>query len=168
MNILAISGSAQEESSNLLLLQAIKDTVVHSCSVEIFHSLHTFPLFSPQRLAAGIPKEVAELKQAVLRADLVLLSTPEYTHNIPAVVKNMIEWCTASGEFHEKRVLPITFTPHAPRGEFAMKSLQFSLQALNATLVAEWSIYQTEVEITDHQLILPEELKEMIITIINL
>ena len=74
-----------------------------------------------------------------------LLTAPEYLHNLPALVKNALEWLTTSGELQQKPVLPITFTPHPPRGERAMQSLLWSLQALKARVVAQLPLYQNEM-----------------------
>lgn len=100
MKIFAISGSAQTKSSNLLLLKAIKILMEDQHEVKICSTLNTFPLFSPEKLNADIPSQILNFKAQVLAADMIFISTPEYTHNIPAVLKNMIEWCTASGEFY--------------------------------------------------------------------
>lgn len=162
MNILAISGSASEKSSNYYLLNAIKTLFEAQHDIEIYDSLSLFPLFTPQRLKDGVPEVVQEFKTQLIAADVVLISTPEYTHNIPAVLKNMIEWCTHSGEFSDKKVLPITFTPHEPRGENAMKSLLFSLNALNAKPIVQLPIYKIDVEIKDEVILLPTDVKELV------
>jgi NAD(P)H-dependent FMN reductase len=158
MNILAISGSASTKSSNFHLLKAIQTRLEEQHNIAVYDSLGQFPLFTPQRLIEGIPDIVQEFKQQLLDADAVIVSTPEYTHNIPAVLKNMVEWCTNSGEFLEKKVLPITFTPHEPRGEYAMKSLLFSLVALDAQIIAQLPIYKTDVEIRENLIILSEDI----------
>lgn len=168
MNILAISGSASEKSSNYYLLKAIKTLFKAQHNIEIYDSLSLFPLFTPQRLKDGIPEVVQEFKTQLIAADVVLISTPEYTHNIPAVLKNMIEWCTHSGEFSEKKVLPITFTPHEPRGEYAMKSLLFSLNALEANAIVQIPLYKTDVEITNELIILSEATKEVLVAAFEL
>ena len=55
-------------------------------------------------------------RKILQESDAVIISIPEYIHNIPALIKNALEWVTTSGEFLGKKVLPITFTPHEPRG----------------------------------------------------
>lgn len=162
MKILAISGSASPKGSNYFLLQALHELVKDEHDLEIYDNLQDFPLFTPERLKAGAPDVVKNFKEKLVKADAVIISTPEYTHNIPAVLKNMIEWCTHSGEFENKRVLPITFTPHEPRGEYAMKSLNFSLTTMNAQVVAELPLYKTDVEIGEAQIKFSDELSDMI------
>lgn len=162
MNILAISGSASCKSSNYYLLKAIQRLFKDRFSIEVYEGLADFPLFTPDRLKDGVPENIKHFKNKVVDADLVLISTPEYTHNIPAVLKNMIEWCTHSGEFSEKKVIPITFTPHAPRGKYAMESLIFSLNALNANTMVQIPFYRTEVEIHDELIVLSAEIKSLL------
>src|SRR5690554_3386551 len=164
MRIFAISGSASEKGSNYFLLEAMKVLFEGEHEVHIFDALADFPLFSPKRLEHEIPEIVKDFKKQVLLADAIIISTPEYTHNIPAVLKNMIEWCTHSGEFEHKPVLPITFTPHEPRGEYAMQSLLFSLKALDAKVLTQFPIYKTEVEIKNQAIELSADVKEMLKT----
>lgn len=162
MNILAISGSASIKSSNYYLLKAIQTLFKDQFSIEVCDSLGDFPLFTPNRLKEGVPGHVQDFKNKVVNADVVLISTPEYTHNIPAVLKNMIEWCTHSGEFSNKKVVPITFAPYEPRGEFAMQSLLFSLNALDANTVVQVPLYKTDVTIKDELILLSDDTQSLL------
>ncbi|MCI5059180.1 MAG: hypothetical protein MRY83_23915, partial [Flavobacteriales bacterium] len=49
-----------------------------------------------------------------------------------------------------KRVLPITFTPHLGRGEKAMKTLIWTLQALQSNIIGQLSLYQNEIIFDNH------------------
>lgn len=161
MKILCISGSASRDSSNVKFLKAIAEHLSHKHTAEVYEGLYQFPLFTPERLEEGVPEIINLLRERITQADLVLISTPEYNHNIPAVLKNMLEWLTDSGEFFGKKVLPITFTPKAPRGEHALKSLQMSLKAQKANIISEANFYKTDVEYVDDLIVLPEEIKLM-------
>ncbi|MCF8461774.1 MAG: NAD(P)H-dependent oxidoreductase [Flavobacteriales bacterium] len=147
--IFAISGSASENSSNAALLQVIKRSFEGSYQIEVFEGLQHFPLFSPQLQEAGVPESVQEFKQKVVNADSVIICTPEYLHNIPAALKNALEWMTISGELSGKSMLPITFTPAPTRGEYAMISLLQTLKACNAKIVTELPLYRNQL--TDEQ-----------------
>ena len=161
MNILCISGSAPKSSSNVKFLKAIAELLSPSHHTEVYEGLYNFPLFTPERLNEGLPETINLLRDRIINADLIIVSTPEYNHNIPAVLKNMLEWLTDSGELFGKRVLPITFTPKAPRGKYALKSLQMSLKAQKVNIISEASFYKTEVEFIDDTVILPEDVKQM-------
>jgi chromate reductase len=162
MNILCISGSASKNSSNVKFLKAIAGHLSENHTTEVYEGLYNFPLFTPEKQSQGLPEPINLLRNRIANADLVIISTPEYNHNIPAVLKNMLEWLTDSGEFFAKRVLALTFTPKSPRGEHALKSLQMSLKAQKATLITEANFYKTDVEFVDDLIILPEEIKEML------
>lgn len=150
--ILCISGSASTNSSNTQLLKVIAQSFAESFVFEVLEGLQDLPLFSPQLQEVGIPESVQTLRVKVAAADAVIISTPEYLHNIPAVLKNALEWMTSSGELHEKPILPITFTPAPPRGEYAMNSLLQSLKALNAKVVAELPLFQNELRSSESEL----------------
>ena len=147
--ILCIGGSASSNSSNAQLLHALADWCSGTRKMEVYEGLQHLPLFSPDLQEAGIPETVLDLLKKVSLADAVIISTPEYLHNIPAVLKNALEWMTTSGELADKPVLPITFTPSAPRGEYAMRSLLQSLTALKARIVAELPLYRNQMNIEE-------------------
>ncbi|MEQ8910080.1 MAG: NADPH-dependent FMN reductase [Vicingaceae bacterium] len=167
MNILLISASASPNSGNYYLLKAIAELFEKEHEVEVYQGLYEFELFSPPKLEQGIPNNISALQAKIKAADLIFLSTPEYTHNIPAVLKNLIEWCTASGEFSGKRLVPLTFTPHEPRGEYAMNSLTPSLQALEAEVLTQLPLYKSQMDIQEGQIILPDETKEMLQSLLS-
>lgn len=143
--ILAISGSASEDSSNTKLLSAMAESFSDQYEIEVYEGLWKLPLFTPQLQEVGIPERVVAFKELVSKSDAVIISTPEYLHNIPAVLKNALEWMTESGELAEKPMLPITFTPAPARGEYAMISLLQSLKASKAKVVAELALYRSEL-----------------------
>lgn len=167
MHILALSGSASKKSSNTELLAALRDHFKGTYNIEVYSQIREFPLFQPERLEKKLPEEIQTFKLKLLEADAIVICTPEYTHNIPAVLKNAIEWITASGELSGKKVLPITFTPHEPRGKYAMKSLLNSLKTMDAKIVTQLPLYTNEVnfksdmlELSDtYKLLLEEALK---------
>jgi chromate reductase, NAD(P)H dehydrogenase (quinone) len=150
-SLLLISGSASATSSNTKLLRMMADTFADSYRMEVMDGLWELPLYTHERELAGIPDVVKNLREKVKRADAVLISTPEYLHNIPAVLKNALEWMTTSGELSEKPVLAITLTPRAPRGENAMRSLLQSLVASKARVLAELPIHLDELAIGDER-----------------
>ena len=160
MNILTLSGSARPGSSNQMLLDAIAAAFPDYYFTH-YQELSQLPLFLPDLDHAPWPESVIEWRQALQTATAVIITTPEYIHNLPALVKNALEWIASSGEMVGKPVLPITFTPHAPRGERAMQSLVWSLGALDARVVAELPLYQNEMDREDDRLLLPADVQEM-------
>ena len=142
--ILIISGSARADSTNAKLLNAIP-FLFPKHEFSKFKNLHSLPIFTEIIDQTSYPEIVLEWRTAIEKSDAVIISTPEYIFNLPAIIKNALEWLTASGELVEKKVLPITFMPSAPRGAKAMQSLIWSLQGLNAQIVTQLPLYQDEV-----------------------
>ena len=145
MKILIISGSARTGSTNAKLLDAIPYLFPKHEFLR-FEKLHLLPIFTEIIDETSYPKIVLDWRQAVEKSDAVIISTPEYIFNLPAIIKNALEWLTASGELVEKKVLPITFMPSAPRGAKAMQSIVWSLQGLDAQIVTQLPLYQDEID----------------------
>jgi NAD(P)H-dependent FMN reductase len=146
MTILTISGSSRSDSSNVRLLGALP-ALSPEHQFKYFEGIHHLPLFQADLDQAPWPVTVLQWRKEVQYADALIISTPEYIHNIPASIKNALEWITSSGELADKRTLPITFTPLEPRGEKAMQSLLWSLQALKAQIIGQLPLYQNEIDL---------------------
>ncbi len=146
------SGSSRSESTNVRLLNSLSSIVINK--EFIFSEIPSkLPLFRADLDKNPIPSIVVEWRKLLSEADAVVICTPVYIHNIPAAIKNALEWIASSGELVGKHVLPITFTPHSPRGKKAMQSLLWSLQALDANVVASLSLYHTDLEFDGDQLV---------------
>ncbi len=147
MSIIAISGSTRQDASNVKLIHAIAK---HSDQdIFYFGGIGVLPLFNPDLDHHPWPPSVIEWRNAIAEAQGIIITTPAYLHNIPAILKNALEWVTSSGELDTKPTLPITYTPFPPRGERAMQSLLWSLGALNARIVVQLPLYQSELKIND-------------------
>jgi len=145
MSILLLCGSSSSDGVNSKLLDSLEFTFP-KLRFKKFDLLN-LPLFQVALDINPLPHEVLSFRSEVRQADAVIISTPEYIHNIPAVLKSALEWLTTSGELVTKKVLPITYTPNPPRGEKAMTSLLNSLKALDANVVTSISLYQNEIKI---------------------
>ncbi len=154
---MTFSGSPRQNSSNSKLLRKIS-TLRKDLDWQFTDLPSRLPLYLTQRDVSPWPNEVIEWRQLIKEADVIVISTPEYLHNWPANLKNALEWLTTSGELMSKPVLPITFTPHSPRDEKAMKSLLWSLEALDARVIASLDLYQSEVKIDQKLDLTTEEL----------
>ena len=89
--VLGISGSLRRGSYNSALLRAAVPLMPPDAALEIA-SIRGIPLYDGDVEAQGIPVQVAQLKEAVVAADGVLLVTPEYNNSLPGVFKNAIDW----------------------------------------------------------------------------
>lgn len=91
MQILAISGSLRRDSHNTTLLRAAAELLPPEMEVVIYEGLAAIPNFNEDDVATR-PAAAQDLWDAVEQADGLLISTPEYNHSIPGVLKNALDW----------------------------------------------------------------------------
>lgn len=97
--ILALVGSLRAGSYNRQLAEAAVKHAPDGTNVEIFEGLAEVPFYNEDLDRPGhVPDSAQGLRNAVHRADALLLVTPEYNGSMPAGLKNAIDW--ASRPFH--------------------------------------------------------------------
>jgi chromate reductase, NAD(P)H dehydrogenase (quinone) len=89
--ILAVPGALRHASRNLGLARAAAELAPPGVTVDV-HRLTDVPLFDEDVEAAGLPDGVVALREAVARADALLVCSPEYNAGIPGVLKNALDW----------------------------------------------------------------------------
>ncbi len=161
MKILSLSGSTRATSSNTKLLEGVA-LLFKNHEFIIYDKLDQLPLFRAEEDAHPWGESVLEWRKSLQESDAVIISIPEYIHNLPALIKNALEWVATSGELVGKPVLPITFTPHVPRGEKAMQSVCWSLQALDAQIVVQLPLFQNEIKFQEDNSLVENEAVEML------
>jgi NAD(P)H-dependent FMN reductase len=119
-NILAISGSTREKSTNLNLLHAIADLAADRFALTIFESLAALPHFNPDLDHENPPEKVADFRRMLRQADGIMICTPEYAMGVPGTLKNAIDWTVSSCEFSHKPVALITASTLGEKGHEAL------------------------------------------------
>lgn len=148
MKVLTVSGSTSRTSTNSRFLKAMaleSDTI----QFQHFDQTSSLPLFQLDNDHAPYDPAITVWREAVDLADAVIISTPAYLKNIPAILKNALEWLSSSGQLQAKPVIALTLTPHPPRGSETIQSLLWSLQALEAQILVQMSFYQNEFTINE-------------------
>ena len=117
--ILALVGSLRADSYNRQLAEAAVKHAPDGIDVEIFEGLAEVPLYNEDLdRPADAPGPAQALRDAVQRADALLLVTPEYNGTIPAGLKNVIDWTSRpfqSGAIVDKPVA-VVGTAHGRYG----------------------------------------------------
>jgi chromate reductase, NAD(P)H dehydrogenase (quinone) len=142
--ILAISGSLRQNSSNTNLLQAAIDLLTPpvielappNVEIRLYGGLNDLPHFNPDLETTIIPA-VVDLKTQINWADGLLISTPEYAHGVPGVLKNALDWLVSSEDFMGK---PIAIWNASPRATHAQAALIEILTTMAGRVIAEASI----------------------------
>lgn len=114
-------------------------TAIAACDVDIvfYQGLAQIPPFNPDIDDADAPAPVLALRVEVNDADAVLISSPEYAHGVPGVLKNALDWLVASGEFIDK---PVAVINASSRATHARASLVETLTMMSARVVDGASI----------------------------
>ena len=137
MQVLAISGSLRAASSNTILLNATAALAPESVEVVVYRGLGDLPHFNPDLDDDAVPPAVKQFRSQLHKSTGVIVSTPEYAHGIPGVLKNALDWLVASGELYEK---PVALFSASTRATFAQASLTETLTVMTAKIVPEASV----------------------------
>jgi chromate reductase len=122
--ILGFAGSLRGASYNRGLIRAAVDVAPAGTVVEVFE-LGDIPLYNKDVEDAGEPVSVVAFKDAMARADALLVATPEYNHGVPGVLKNAIDWASRPRVTSPLRDKPIAVLGASPgRGETARAQAQ--------------------------------------------
>jgi chromate reductase len=128
-NILAINGSASENSSNQRLIDNVVRLIGDDFHVTVYNDLKKLPHFDPTLSSDNPPKAVVDLRNSIEQADGVFMCTPEYIFAIPAGLKNAIEWCVSTTIFTDKPLGIITASLHGAKGHEELKLIMSTVMA---------------------------------------
>lgn len=137
VRILAISGSLRRGSSNSALVSAAVRVAPDDVHVSVFQGLADLPAFNPDLESDGTPEEIICFRAQLRACDAILISSPEYAHGVPGVLKNALDWVVGSGEFIDKPVALINASTRATR---AWASLAETLSVMSARVILDASI----------------------------
>jgi chromate reductase len=140
VNILAISGSLQEVSTNRALLAAARDLVPAGMTVSEYRGIESLPHFNPDLDRDGGPPEIAEFRALMQTADGVLIASPEYAYGMAGSLKDALDWLVGSGSLYEKPVAVLSAAPSAGRGTNARADLERTLGGQGARVIASATI----------------------------
>ncbi len=91
--ILALAGSLRQGSYNRGLLRAAGELAPDWVKVQFF-DIGTLPFFNEDLEAPTDPEVVRQFKEAISRANAILIATPEYNGAVPGVLANAIDWAS--------------------------------------------------------------------------
>ena len=159
MRILAVCGSLQAKSKNLILLNVAARVAPPDVEVVRFEGLGDLPHFNPDIEAnGGAPESVLRWRRAIDDSTALLIACPEYGFSLPGVLKNAIEWAIGSGELERKVVAITAAVPGPERGRRGLQALRDTLTAVSATIVGGDAIpigpdFERRVAVLVHELV---------------
>jgi len=133
VQLLAISGSLRQASSNSKLLQAAQTLAPENVTITLYQRLGDLPHFNPDDDFAQF-EAVVDLRAQVAQADGLIISCPEYAHGVPGSFKNALDWLVGGPEFYEK---PVAFFNASGRGAHAQASLREIVKTMSGRVIDE-------------------------------
>jgi chromate reductase, NAD(P)H dehydrogenase (quinone) len=135
LRILAVCGSLQARSQNLVLVTAAARLAPTGVDLVVFDGIRDLPHFNSDIEASAMPESVRRWREALADSDAVLVACPEYGFSLPGVLKNAIDWVIGSGELEGKMVAITAAVPGPERGRRALDALRNTLSAVRASIV---------------------------------
>ena len=75
------------------------------------------------------------LRELLIAADAILISSPEYAHGVPGSFKNLLDWLVSTGELVGKPVALLNAAPVG--GEYAQNAILETLRTMNWRVVGD-------------------------------
>ncbi|MES2431033.1 MAG: NADPH-dependent FMN reductase [Bacteroidota bacterium] len=96
IQLLGFSGSLRKGSYNTMLLNSLKELLPENVSLQIV-SIADIPFYNgdldlPD--ATERPQAVEAFRDAISKADALVIVSPEYNYSIPGALKNAIDWAS--------------------------------------------------------------------------
>ena len=134
MKIVGISGSLRTVSLSTALLKTAATLAPSDVQFMVYDGIKKLPHFNPELDKEPAPAAVSDFRSQLKSSAGVVISTPEYAHGIPGVLKNALDWLVASGELYEK---PVALFSASPYTRFAPASLIETLTVMMARLIPD-------------------------------
>lgn len=137
MNIVIIAGSNRKGASSTGLAEYVGNLLMErQIGVNLFDLYRTpLPFYSTDESYSN-HAALKELKQAMLEADAVVLSSPEYHGSITGVLKNALDHLSQE-HFSNKPVLSMS-SSGGPVGVSSLMTLQSIVRNLHGINMPEW------------------------------
>lgn len=104
--------------------------------MKLYGGLGDLPYFNPDLEPTELPT-VKEFRTQVKWSDGLIISSPEYAHGVPGVLKNALDWLVGGEEFVGK---PIVLFNASPRAIHAQASITEIVTTMAGRIVPEASI----------------------------
>ncbi len=145
MKILALSGSIRANSYNTALVKTLQKL---NSDVEVYEELAELPIFNPDLDIYTLeednsPKKVVEFRAKIREADVFVISTPEYAHQISGVLKNALDWLVSSDCIVAKPTVVISASTSAMGGDKAHAQLVALLKVISQNILEDASLIVT-------------------------
>lgn len=158
MHFLGISGSLRRQSLNTAALRACTPLLPPGVTMDLA-DISAIPLYNEEIREHGLPVPVQTLREQILKADALVIATPEYNYSVPGVLKNAIDWASRppSQPFEGKPIALISASPGGfggARAQYHLRQVFIYLNGLilnrpEAMISAAHTKFDAQGELTD-------------------
>lgn len=169
--VLAFAGSSREESfNNKLVLEAAEMARQAGAKVTVINLKdYSAPFYDGDlEIKEGMPAKAKELRQLMIRSNLILIASPEYNGSLSALLKNAIDWASRNekGEgsrdaFKGKKFALMSTSPGAGGGSRGLTHLRAIIENVGGTVIPEQVVIPNAFSAFDEQGHLKENKKKM-------
>ncbi|CAI6066715.1 NADPH-dependent FMN reductase [Cohnella sp. JJ-181] len=142
-----IVGSLREHSYNRMIAQTIPELGLSEASFELI-SIADLPLYNGDLDREEGPAAVEVYREAIRRADGILIVSPEYNSGTPGVLKNALDWAstpTRTAALIHKPAGIVGATP-GPKGTIlSQQQIRQTLEAAQAWVLPFQKMYISQV-----------------------
>jgi chromate reductase len=129
VRLLGISASLRKGSYSTAILTALVEATASRATYD-FADIGTLPHFNEDLYVDPLPAAVAKFRDQVAEADGLVITSSEYNHGMPGVLKNAFEWASRShnsSPLKYKPFLVVTSSPATTGGVRAQCQIRESL-----------------------------------------
>jgi chromate reductase len=163
VTVLGISGSLRRDSHNRRLLLEAAELLPPGAQLELFGGLRSVPPYDEDDDVEAPHPAVAALRDAIDRADAVLIATPEYNGSVPGQLKNAIDWASrprGGAVLRGKPVAVIGASTGSFGGVWAQAELRKALRVAGARVVeGEVAVPHAHLRLEEDGRLLDDELR---------
>ena len=127
--LLGISGSLRLHAFSTAVLRALPAAAGPRATFD-FADIGALPHFNQDLYGDPLPDAVARFRNQIEQSDGIVISSPEYNHGIPGVLKNALDWASRphnGSPLKGKSVLVVTSSPAFTGGVRAQYQLRETL-----------------------------------------
>jgi chromate reductase len=172
MKVLGISGSLRRGSHNTKLLGAAGAMFeAEGADFEIYDGIKLVPPYDEDDDRDPAPAAVALVRAAVVGADAIFFSTPEYNSSLPGQLKNVIDWLSrpvAEAALRNKPVAVVGASTGMFGAVWAQAELRKTLAAAGARVVeGEVAVGHADTRFDDHGRLTDPSIEEQVRAVVG-
>jgi chromate reductase, NAD(P)H dehydrogenase (quinone) len=129
--LLGICGSIRAAAFSKAILAVVADTVGSNARFD-YADIGALPHFNQDLFVEPLPPAVQQLRAQLVAANGLVISSPEYNHGMPGVLKNALDWASRphnASPVKDKPALIITSSPAFTGGVRAQHQIRETLLA---------------------------------------